>query len=126
MADKKKIVIADDEPIILSTLSDILSDKYQIYTAANGRQAISEVEKTKPDMVILDVMMPEMDGIEACRQLKKNKATSAIPVILLTVKGMAMDIEIGIKSGADLYVIKPFSPEKLIEKVEEIFKKNSH
>ena len=123
MADKKKIVVADDEPVILSTLLDTLSDDYDVYTASNGRLAISEVEKTMPDLVILDVMMPDMDGIEACKELKKNKATSAIPVILLTVKSLATDINIGYESGAEAYVVKPFSPVKLIEKVEEIFNK---
>jgi len=123
MADKKKIVVADDEPSILSALRDILSDDYSVYTATNGRLAISEVEKVSPDMVILDVLMPEMDGLEACRQLKKNKDTSTIPVILLTAKGQITDIEKGFISGADAYVVKPFSLEKLIEKVEEIFEK---
>ena len=123
MADKKKIVVADDEPSILSALRDILSDDYSVYTATNGRLAISEVEKVSPDMVILDVLMPEMDGLEACRQLKKNKDTSTIPVILLTAKGQITDIEKGFKSGADAYVVKPFSPARLIEKVEEIFEK---
>ena len=123
MAEKKKIVVADDEPFILSALQDTLSDDYSVYTAANGRLAISEVEKVRPDMVILDVMMPEMDGLEACKQLKKNKDTSTIPVILLTAKGQITDIEKGFKSGADAYVVKPFSPARLIEKVEEIFEK---
>lgn len=123
MTDKKKIVVADDEPFILLALRDILSDDYSVYTATNGSLAISEVKKVNPDMVILDVMMPEMDGFEACKQLKKNKKTSAIPVILLTAKGQIMDIEKGFKSEADEYIVKPFSPTKLIEKVEEIFKK---
>ncbi len=124
MADKKKIVIVDDEPIMISMLTEVLSDAYNVYSAVNGRLAISEVEKTKPDMVILDILMPVMDGIEACKELKKNKVTSAIPVILLTAKGMITDIEKGLKSGADAYVVKPFSPFKLIQKVEEIFEKS--
>jgi DNA-binding response OmpR family regulator len=123
MSDKKKIVVADDEPFILSALQDTLSDDYSVYSAANGKLAIAEVEKVRPDMVILDVMMPEMDGLEACKQLKKNKDTSSIPVILLTAKGQITDIEKGFKSGADAYVVKPFSPARLIEKVEEIFEK---
>jgi len=69
MGDKKKIVVADDEPFILSALQDTLSDDYSVYTASNGRLAIVEVEKVRPDMVILDVMMPEMDGLEACKNL---------------------------------------------------------
>ena len=120
---KKKIVVADDEPFILSALQDTLSDEYNVYTASNGRQAIDQAKKTVPDLIILDVMMPEMDGLEACKVLKTDKATSSIPVILLTAKGQITDIEKGFKSGADAYVVKPFSPARLMEKVEEIFEK---
>lgn len=123
MSEKKKIVVADDEPFILSALQDTLSDDYAIYTASNGKEAIKLVEKVMPNLIILDVMMPEMDGLEACKQLKKNKETSSIPVIILTAKGQITDIEKGFKSGADAYVVKPFSPARLIEKVEEIFEK---
>ena len=123
MANKKKIVCADDEPFILSALQDTLSDEYAVFSASNGKDAIKEVEKVTPDLIILDVMMPEMDGLEACKQLKKDKATASIPVILLTAKGQITDIEKGFKSGADAYVVKPFSPARLIEKVEEIFEK---
>ncbi len=123
MPEKKKIVVADDEPFILSALQDTLSDDYSVYTASNGKEAIKTVEKVMPDLIILDVMMPEMDGLEACKQLKKNKETASIPVIILTAKGQITDIEKGFKSGADAYVVKPFSPARLIEKVEEIFEK---
>ena len=120
---KKRIVVADDEPFILSALQDTLSDSYSVTTASNGAEAIKVAQKVLPDLIILDVMMPEMDGLEACKNLKRDKATSSIPVILLTAKGQITDIEKGFKSGADAYVVKPFSPARLIEKVEEIFEK---
>ena len=120
---KKRIVVADDEPFILSALQDTLSDSYSVTTASNGVEAIKAVQKVNPNLIILDVMMPEMDGLEACKNLKRDKATSSIPVILLTAKGQITDIEKGFKSGADAYVVKPFSPARLIEKVEEIFEK---
>jgi len=123
MAEKKKIVVADDEPFILSALQDTLSDTYSVFSASNGKEAIEQVSKVHPNLIILDVMMPEMDGLEACKNLKREKATSGIPVILLTAKGQITDIEKGFKSGADAYVVKPFSPARLIEKVEEIFEK---
>jgi CheY-like chemotaxis protein len=124
MADlKKKIVVADDEPFILSALQDTLSDSYSVTTASNGAEAIKVAQRVMPDLIILDVMMPEMDGLDACKNLKRDKLTSAIPVILLTAKGQITDIEKGFKSGADAYVVKPFSPARLIEKVEEIFEK---
>jgi len=68
-------------------------------------------------------MMPEMDGLEACKKLKQDKTTASIPIVLLTAKGQITDIEKGFKSGADAYVVKPFSPARLLEKVEEIFEK---
>lgn len=124
MADlKKKIVVADDEPFILSALQDTLSDSYSVTTASNGVEAIKVAQRVMPDLIILDVMMPEMDGLDACKNLKRDKLTSTIPVILLTAKGQITDIEKGFKSGADAYVVKPFSPARLIEKVEEIFEK---
>lgn len=124
MADlKKKIVVADDEPFILSALQDTLSDSYSVTTASNGAEAIRLAQKVMPDLIILDVMMPEMDGLDACKNLKRDKLTATIPVILLTAKGQITDIEKGFKSGADAYVVKPFSPARLIEKVEEIFEK---
>ncbi|MGD0566031.1 MAG: response regulator [Candidatus Goldiibacteriota bacterium] len=124
MADlKKKIVVADDEPFILSALQDTLSDSYSVTTASNGAEAIRLAQRVMPDLIILDVMMPEMDGLDACKNLKRDKLTSTIPVILLTAKGQITDIEKGFKSGADAYVVKPFSPARLIEKVEEIFEK---
>jgi CheY-like chemotaxis protein len=94
-----------------------------VTTASNGAEAIKVAQRVMPDLIILDVMMPEMDGLDACKNLKRDKLTSAIPVILLTAKGQITDIEKGFKSGADAYVVKPFSPARLIEKVEEIFEK---
>lgn len=123
MAGKKKVVVADDEPFILSALKDTLSDEYEVFTASNGKEAVKLVEKNPPDLIILDVMMPEMDGLEACKHLKKDKISASIPIILLTAKGQITDIEKGFKSGADAYVVKPFSPARLLEKVEEIFEK---
>ncbi len=123
MADKKRLVVADDEPFILSALQDTLSDNYSVFSASNGKEAIEQVNKIKPDMIILDVMMPEMDGLEACKKLKQDKITASIPIVLLTAKGQITDIEKGFKSGADAYVVKPFSPARLLEKVEEIFEK---
>jgi CheY-like chemotaxis protein len=121
MSNKKTIVIADDEPFILSAVNDTLSDDYNVITATNGKSALSMIRKHKPDMVVLDVMMPEMDGVEVVRELKNDETLAYIPVILLTAKGQMMDIEKGFKSGVNAYMVKPFSPEKLMEKIEELF-----
>ena len=121
MSNKKTIVIADDEPFILSAVNDTLSDDYNVITATNGKSALSMIRKHKPDMAVLDVMMPEMDGVEVVRELKNDEDLAYIPVILLTAKGQMMDIEKGFKSGVNAYMVKPFSPEKLMEKIEELF-----
>jgi CheY-like chemotaxis protein len=121
MSNKKTIVIADDEPFILSAVNDTLSDDYNVITATNGKSALTMIRKHKPDMVVLDVMMPEMDGVEVVRELKNDETLAYIPVILLTAKGQMMDIEKGFKSGVNAYMVKPFSPEKLMEKIEELF-----
>jgi DNA-binding response OmpR family regulator len=121
MSDKKTIVVADDEPFILSAIKDTLSDDYNVLTAADGKAALSMIKKNRTDMVVLDVMMPEMDGIEVCRYMKNEEDLSSIPIILLTAKGQIIDIEKGFKAGIDAYIVKPFSPARLIEKIEELF-----
>lgn len=122
MSDKKTIVIADDEPNILSAVYDTLSDDYDVITATDGKLALAAIKKHVPDMVILDVMMPGIDGVDVCRMMKNDSKLSSIPVIFLTAKGQMMDIERGFKSGIDAYIIKPFSPEKLMEKIAGLFK----
>jgi len=124
MSNKKTIVIADDQPFILSAINDSLSEDYEIFTATNGKSALSAIKKNNTDMAILDVMMPEMDGIEVCRYMKNNDDLDKIPVILLTAKGQIIDIERGFKAGIDAYIVKPFSPARLIEKIEEIFERD--
>ena len=103
------ILIVDDEPINLQLLSDILSEeRYRIETAMNGRQALDAVGRTHPDIILLDVMMPEMDGYEVCRLLKESPETRDIPVIFITVKDQTEDIMKGFEAGAVDYIIKPF------------------
>jgi two-component system alkaline phosphatase synthesis response regulator PhoP len=123
MSNRKKIVVADDEAFILSAIKDTLSDDYDVKTAVDGKSALALIKKEVVDMVILDVMMPEMDGIEVCRYMKNDKDLKSIPVIFITAKGQMPDIERGFKSGIDAYIVKPFSPGKLIEKIEELFQK---
>jgi DNA-binding response OmpR family regulator len=121
MSDKKTIVVADDEPFILSAIKDTLSDDYNVLTATDGKAALSMIKKNRTDMVVLDIMMPEMDGIEVCRHMKNDEDLASIPIILLTAKGQIIDIEKGFKAGIDAYIVKPFSPARLIDKIEELF-----
>ena len=114
---KKRIVVADDDEDILASIKETLDNVYTVFTALDGREAVEIVKKIKPDLVILDVLMPDMDGFEACRMIKKDKLLTHIPVIFLTAKNQVEDTERGFQSGADSYMVKPFSPLKLLEKI---------
>lgn len=114
----KKILVVDDEVYILHILDFSLgAEGYEVITAADGEEAIEKARVEKPDLVVLDIMMPKVDGFEACRRLKASPETSGIPVILLTAKGREVDRQMGMEVGADGYIVKPFSPTKLIEKI---------
>lgn len=120
---RKKILATEDEKYILDSLKEILGEDYDVVTATNGAEGVKAAEAHKPDLIIMDVMMPVMDGITACKKIKANKETSNIPVIFLTAKGQVYDMEEGIKAGAYAYMIKPFSPARLLAKIEEVFEK---
>jgi two-component system alkaline phosphatase synthesis response regulator PhoP/two-component system response regulator VicR len=100
---------------------NLVKEGYEVVTASNGREALEKVAAEKPDLIIMDVMMPEMDGFGALKILKENSATAAIPVIMLTAKAQDADVFQGWKSGADLYLTKPFNPQELITFVKRIF-----
>ncbi len=115
----KKILVVDDEVYILHILDFSLgAEGYEVLTAADGEEAVRLARTEKPDLIVLDIMMPKVDGFEACRRLKADPETSPIPVILLTAKGREVDRQMGMEVGADDYIVKPFSPTRLIEKIE--------
>jgi CheY-like chemotaxis protein len=119
----KKILIVDDQLEVRELVQVTLEvGDYQILTAENGQQAIDIARAERPDIILMDIMMPgsAVDGLEACRRLKADPATSDITLVLLSAKGQEVDIEAGKKAGADDYFTKPFSPIALIEKVEEV------
>jgi two-component system alkaline phosphatase synthesis response regulator PhoP len=122
---KGKILVVDDEVYIVQILEFSLSriEGYEVITATDGEEALEKVREGRPDLVVLDVMMPRMDGYEACRRLKAEESTKDIPVILLSAKGRAMDQNKGFEVGADDYMTKPFSPRKLIEKIKTVLGK---
>jgi len=98
---------------------------YEVISAVNGREGIKTAAKEKPDLIIMDIMMPVMDGIEAFIELKKSEETWEIPVIFLSAKGQMPDIEKGLNLGAHAYLVKPFSPARLLAKVNEIINRNA-
>lgn len=129
-AHEYSLLVVDDHSSILSLLENILSDKYTIHKARNGRKALEILEEERIDLVISDVIMPDMDGLTLCKKVKENIQTSHIPVILLTAKGEIENRIEGLQVGADSYIPKPFHPEhlfirieKLIERMEMIRKK---
>jgi two-component system alkaline phosphatase synthesis response regulator PhoP len=118
---KGKILVVDDEVNITQILEfSIGAEGYEVITAANGEEAIDKARREQPDLIILDVMMPKIDGYEACRILKANPLTKSIPVVLLTAKGRDIDKRLGYEVGATDYIIKPFSPNKLVDRIHQL------
>ena len=117
----KKILVCDDEPYILMALTDAVEmEGYECVTAINGKEALQKARETLPDLIMLDIMMPFMDGFEVCRELKADAATRDIPIIMLTAKSQQVDIQKGKDAGADDYITKPFRPSTLRKKFNEV------
>ena len=121
---RKKILIVDDEADIL-TLLEYNLDKagFEVVSAQDGPEAIELTKKKRPDLIILDIMLPSMEGTEVCKIIKKDEATSHIPVIMLTAKGEEVDRIVGFELGAEDYITKPFSPRELILRVKAVLKR---
>jgi DNA-binding response OmpR family regulator len=121
--DRKKILAVDDEPNILAAVKDTLEDSYLVITARTGKEALKVIDAQEPDLVIMDVMMPEMDGFEAVKALRAKRPPSHPPVIFLSARTALADVEQGLKIGGFDYITKPFSPTKLLKKVEDVFER---
>ncbi len=121
---KKTILVVDDETRLRDLLRIVLENRgYRVIEAENGKQALSVFDENAPDMVILDVMMPEMDGLACCSRLR---AKSSCPVLMLTAKGEDYDQVKGFDCGADDYIIKPFTPMVLVARVEALFRRSQN
>ncbi len=118
--DKKKVLIVDDESHIVELVRVCLEDTdYDIIEAYDGQEALDKARSEKPDLILLDIMLPKMDGYEVCKNLKTDDSTKSIPVVMLTAKGQEVDKVKGFQSGADSYMTKPFSPLRLLTELEE-------
>ena len=118
--NRATLLLVDDNPEILTILSDLLNESYNLIFAENGAEAWQKIITHKPDLIVSDVMMPEMDGIELCRNLRDNFDTSHLPLILLTARAEIEDKIAALKAGADSYIPKPFHPEHLRVRIEKL------
>jgi two-component system alkaline phosphatase synthesis response regulator PhoP len=117
----KRILAVDDEPHILKLVAfSLKSHGFEVLEASDGLSAISIAEAEQPDMILMDVMMPALDGYEACRRLKANPATQEIPVVMLTAKAQVSEQKTGLDAGAKDYICKPFTPKDLVAQVEAL------
>lgn len=118
---KNKVLLVDDDKQILSSLRVYLElENYEVYTASNGLEAIKQIKECKPEIVVLDIMMPEMDGFEVLEKMKAEKEYRDIPVIMLTAKSQDIDVLKGYRMGASSYMTKPFNLNELVENIELI------
>lgn len=121
---KYKILIVDDEPDIVETLSFMLQARnFDVVTASDGLEALSKVKSERPDLVLLDIMMPGMDGYEVCIKLKTDKETKNIPVVMLTARGENEAVIRAHKAGANDYIVKPFTLPTLVNKLNRLLYK---
>ena len=115
------ILIVDDEPNIVMSLEFLMrKNGYQVGIARNGTEALAAIDQTPYDLVLLDIMMPDVDGLQVCRQLRARPDRTATKVIFLSAKSREADVQEGYAAGADLYIPKPFSTRQLMEKVREL------
>src|SRR5580698_1729803 len=118
---KKKILVVEDDRDISELISyNLEREGYEIACLYDGGQAVEFVNKRKPELIILDLMLPEVDGIEICRTLKSDPNTKHIPIVMLTAKSEEADVVVGLQMGADDYIPKPFSPKVLAARIKAI------
>ena len=121
---KPKVVIADDEADIRRLIVFLLRS-YDLYEAQNGKRALEVIREVQPDLVLLDIMMPEMTGLEVLDAMRENPLTASIPAVLLSAKGQAAEIERGLSSGAARYLVKPFESQALRTCVAEVLQEQA-
>jgi len=123
---KERILIVDDEEDILELIAfNLTRDGFRTETAMTGETALEMARRGKPDLVLLDLMLPGIDGLDVCRLLKSDSSTAGIPVIMLTAKGEDADIVTGLELGADDYVTKPFSPRVLLARIKAVLRRGA-
>jgi two-component system alkaline phosphatase synthesis response regulator PhoP len=122
---RTRILVVDDEPDILELVQyNLRKDNYDVVGVESGEEALAQVRATPPDLIILDLMLPGVDGLEVCRTLKRDTRTTAIPIVMLTARGEEADIVAGLELGADDYLTKPFSPRVLRARMRAVLRRH--
>ena len=123
----RKILVVDDEVVLVETIAYNLEQAgYQVITVTNGNSALEAVRREKPDLVILDIMLPEMDGLEICRQIRRESKNGVVPILILSAKGEEIDKVVGLEVGADDYVTKPFGRRELLARVRALLRRTEN
>jgi two-component system alkaline phosphatase synthesis response regulator PhoP len=122
---RTRILVVDDEPDILALVHYNLSKaQYDVVGVASGEEALAQVRTTPPSLIVLDLMLPGVDGLEVCKALKRDTRTAAIPIVILTARGEEADIVAGLELGADDYLTKPFSPRILLARIRAVLRRH--
>lgn len=123
----KHILVIEDDPDLVELLRyNLERESYRVTSAGTGSEGLAELQRERPDLVILDLMLPEISGFEVCRRLRKNSETQNLPVIMLTARSEEADVIAGIEIGADDYIKKPFSPRELVARVGAVLRRVGH
>lgn len=121
---KQKILLVDDEVQLVEVVKMRLeANNYEVILAYDGQEALDKARKAKPDLIILDLMLPKIDGYKVCRMLKFDEKYKNIPIVMFTARAQESDEKLGLEVGADAYIVKPFEPEMLLGKIAELLSK---
>lgn len=125
MAEQKILIVEDEEDVQELVRYNLEKNGYRAESALDGKTALNKARTIKPDLILLDLMLPKIDGLQVCRSLKGDAATADIPVVMLTAKGTEADIVTGLEMGADDYITKPFSPRVLLARLKAVLRRRS-
>lgn len=125
MKNKKILVIEDDENIVELITYNLEKENYSVSKSGSGEDGIRKAKDGLPDLILLDLMLPEIDGLDVCRELKRDQKTSDIPIIMVTAKGEESDVVTGLEIGADDYIPKPFRPRELVARIRSVLRRSS-
>jgi two-component system alkaline phosphatase synthesis response regulator PhoP len=122
---RQKIVVVEDEPDILEIIEyNLAREGFRVITSRDGAEGLKKIRSELPDLVLLDLMLPGLDGLEICRRLRADEVTRALPVVMVTAKGEEADIVVGLGMGADDYLVKPFSPRELLARIKAVLRRS--